>query len=216
MYRIAIVCLTASVGFSRFVSAQSCPAVVGTYTTPPAIHQMNEVSRSLTLNDDQMIRLNELLGNLQGSYREYYTAAGKLPDAERASRLDELNRKYTDEWMRGAKTVLNESQMTRYRQLHWQYSGFNSFSDPDMQKRLNLTDEQRKTLRDNRTWSDQQIREINRVGASDPERADKLHRDYQKAYQAKIDKFLTPEQLRTWRNVTGEHFEFPRTPTPSR
>ncbi len=182
----------------------------------PPLYGMDDVSRSMNLSPQQITQLNQLTDQTQAAYRDRYTQLNSLPEAERASRLQALNQQYQGDWMRGARTIFNENQLSRYQQLNYQYGGFGSLADPEVQKRLNLTEAQRNALRQNLEWSSQQLGNLNRLGVDDREKAAQAYRTYQEQHQQRFTQFLTPEQMRTWREMTGEPYSFPPTFTPGR
>ncbi len=189
--------------------AQAQPVQPGAATTYPVqLYRLNDVSKNLNLNEKQVEQLNKLTDQSQARYRQNFEKLGTLAGAERGPRVQELDRQYTTEWLKSAREVLDEKQMARYQQLSYQYGGFDTFNDPDVNKRLNLTEEQRRNLRDSITWNEQQRREIDRLGATDREKATKLYGDYQKEYQIRFNKYLTPEQIKAWLDLTGEPYTF--------
>jgi len=187
-------------------TAQARPNQTSYYPSP--IYQMNDVGRALNLTPEQTTRLNQLTEQTQARFRDQYDKLSTIEERDRAARLADLNRQYNTTWMQGSRNIFNDTQMNRYQQLQLQYGGFNSLSDPDVQRRLNLTDEQRNSLRQSIDWSNQQMAELNRQAASDRDRALQAYRDYQRQYQDRFGKFLTPEQLKTWQQMTGESFMF--------
>jgi hypothetical protein len=60
------------------------------------------------------------------------------------------------------------------------------------------------------------MREINRVGTTDATKATQMYRDYWKARQKRMNKFLTADQQKTWLEMTGEPDTFQPTFTPPR
>ena len=179
------------------------------------LYRMNGVGKSLNLTQDQINGLNKLTDQTQAQYRDSYSKLNTLNGADRAARAQELNQQYYGEWNQGCQNILNDNQRLRYQQLNYQYGGFNALTDPDVQKRLNLTPaqvkdfaeqrlEQRAVARDQPPGSDQ----------SDQGRANVQH--YWKQRQERFDKFLTPEQQKAWRNMTGEPYTFQSNVTPSR
>lgn len=175
---------------------------------PPAIYQRNDVSTSLNLNQQQIDNLNKLSEQTRAQYQESYNSLRTLNDSERFAREQELNRKYYGDWNMGARNVFNENQWNRYQQLNYQHDGFNAFYEPNIQKRLNLTADQKKTLDEQRIWSEQQLREINRSGAIDATKGAQMYRDYWKEREERFNKFLTPEQRTAWAEIIGERYEF--------
>lgn len=185
------------------------PAATNPY--PTALYQMPDVGKTLNLTPEQIANLNKLTEQTQTRYREDYAKLGALKEAERFNRMQELNRQYYTDWNKGAGSIFNDTQRTRYQQLYTQYGGFNTLYDPEVQKRLNLTADQQKALREQWDWSDQQMREINRVGATDATKGRQMYTDYWKARQERLDKYLTAEQQKAWRELTGDPYTF--TPT---
>jgi len=175
---------------------------------PATLHGMSDVGKALNLNQQQVNKLNELTTQTQNRYRDNYSGLGNLTPAERMAKSQELNRQYTADWMKGAQGIFNQDQIARYQQFHYQYGGFNSLANPDVQQRLNLTADQMKTLGGSIEWSNKRLQDIYQLSATDRNKADLEYRDYQQHYQAQLNKFLTPEQQRQWREMTGEPYKF--------
>jgi hypothetical protein len=160
------------------------------------------------VSDRQRERLDALTQRALADYQPRYKRLADVAEADRAARTAELNREYEIALLKGTRDILDEKQANRYQQLYYQYGGFNTLTDPDVQKRLNLTDAQRKSLRESIEWNDKQMQEINRTAGKDRERAAQLYRDYRRLYDERFSKTLTPEQLRTWQDMTGEPYTF--------
>ena len=191
---------------------QAAPATP--YPTP--LYRMNDVSGSLNLTQNQIGNLNKLTDQTQARYRDNYTKLGTLNETERAARLQELHRQYNTDWNKGAQDIFNDTQRSRYQQVNHQYGGFNTFYDPEVQKRLNLTADQMKGLGEQTEWSNQQMQDINRMGAMDATKGTQMYRDYWTQRQERFNKFLTQEQQKTWGVMTGEQYTFQPTFVPSR
>jgi hypothetical protein len=183
---------------------------------PSSVYRMDEVNKSLNLTADQVNRLNELTTQTQNQFRDDFTKLGTLADAERFNRQLELNRQYTTDWDKKARTIFNDTQWNRYQQLNNQYGGFNTLYDTDVQRRLNLTPDQIKNLRENADWSSQQLAEINRVGATDAAKGRQMFTDYWTARQERMNKYLTPDQQKAWQQLTGDPFTFRPVFNPTR
>src|SRR5262249_15139108 len=76
-------------------------------TFPTSLFQLNDVSRSINLTDRQANRLNTMTQQLQTKYRTQYDRLSSLPEPQRADRLLQLNREYTNAWFDGARSVLD-------------------------------------------------------------------------------------------------------------
>jgi hypothetical protein len=180
---------------------------------PPPLFRMPDVRKNLNLTPAQVEDLNKLTDATQGRFRPGYQKLENMTPTERAMRAIELNRQYQTAWDQAARDVFNQNQFQRYQQLRWQYGGFNSLADPDLQKRLNMTEDQLRKLNESMEWNRKQWDEMNRM--TDRERANRLYLDYQKQQNDRFNHFLNTEQLRTWREMTGEPYSFqlpPATP----
>jgi hypothetical protein len=189
------------------------PQVTVQFPTP--IYRMDNVSQNLKLNQEQITKLNELTTKMEGKYRTDFEKINTLPEKERAQRRNELYQRYNTEWMTDARNIFNDNQRTRYSQLYYQYDPYVAFSDAEVQRKLNLSDEQRTMLRSDLDWNNQQMQDIQRQFGTDKAAANKAYTTYIKERTNRLNKFLTPEQQRTWREMTGEPIEFQFTaPTP--
>jgi len=175
---------------------------------PSPLYQMNDVSKSLNITQDQLTKLNKLTEDTQARYRDDFSKLDSLKDADRFTRMQELNRQYYTDWNKGAQEIFNDTQRSRYQQYSYQYGGFNTLYDPEVQKRLNLTTDQVQNLRSHWDWSNQQIQDINRLGATDATKGTQAYRQYWTARQDRFNKFLTPDQQKAWRELTGEPYTF--------
>jgi len=190
------------------------PAETANY--PPSLYQMNGVSKSLNLSQDQITNLNKLTEQTQAQYRDNYNKLGTLDQNDRMARTRDLNRQYYGDWNKGATSIFNDTQMNRYQQLNYQYNGFNSFYDPAVQKQLGLTRDQLKSLNEHSNWSNQQLQEINGIGATDPTKGTQMYQDYWKQHQDRLGNYLTTDQQRNWQKMTGETYGFQPSFAPKR
>jgi hypothetical protein len=165
----------------------SSAAGAGYYLTPRS--RIPGIYKSVETSPDPLERLTTAGSNLQWRYRG---------DLEDLARLNAPVRVIRTIEVRGG--ILNTDQK---RQLPVQDDGFSSFNDPGVQKRLNLTPEQIRQLNEANAWSQQQWEEINNTGETDFEAGLRLYQNYQRDYQHRLNKILSPEQLKTWQGMTG-------------
>jgi len=170
---------------------------------------MDDVSRALTLNDRQLQQLNAMTQRLQQQYQSQYDRLGSVAERDRANRLMELNRDYTNAWLGAAKNVLNPTQLSRYQQLQLQYGGFASFNDPAIQRGLNLTNGQIQRLNGALLASNAQLQDITRLAQTDPVRARTAYANYVQDYENRLALILSAEQQQQFSQMTGEPFPFP-------
>ncbi|MDY3562246.1 hypothetical protein R5W23_003708 [Gemmata sp. JC673] len=209
-------------GFSLTSVLHAQPAQPGkapvapAYNYPAPLYRMPDVGKSLNLTPEQVTNLNKLTDATQARYRDDYAKLGTLNDAERFARTQELNQKYYADWNKGARDVFNDTQRSRYQQMNYQYGGFGTLYDPEVQRQLNLTAEQQRNLRAQYDWSNQQLGDIHRVGATDATKGAQMYRDYWTARQDRFNKYLTAEQQKTWNQMVGDPYSFRPNFTPQR
>jgi len=170
---------------------------------------MDNVSRSLNLTNLQTERLNRMTQQLQDHYRTELSSLGNLTPQERAARTQLMLQQYNNGWMTGARNVFNEQQQSRYRQLELQSGGFTAFTDAQVQRQLSLTNSQLQQLSAANQWNQQQLQNINRQAASDPNKGLVLYRDYQAQRQTRLNGVLTAQQQQLWQGMVGDPHNFP-------
>ncbi len=109
--------------------------------------------------------------------------------------------------MKAAGEFLKPEQITRLKQISYQQRGVGAFSDPEVQKKLNITDSQKTDLHaiteEMRTES-QTIFQENR---EDREALMKKMTELRKSSLAKAEAKLNDEQQKTWKEMLGSPFE---------
>jgi hypothetical protein len=168
------------------------------------------VRRQLKIDDTQYNMLNKTYGQYWTPYNQAVTTLpADLEDAERQRRIaaayGTFHKGYYDNT---AKVFADADSRNRYNQLNLQYQGYAAFNDPQVQTRLKLTDEQRRNF--NRYYTDwnKQMSTYATEYARDREAVGKQFGDYWTKTRAQINETLTPEQRRTWNEMTGEAYDF--------
>jgi len=166
------------------------------------------VRKQLGINEDQYNRLNKTWGQ---NWTKYNTEMGRLSDVPENQRYDRLNQSYqtfNKGFTTSANEVLTPEQQKRYNQLYLQYQGYNAFNDPTVQQKLNLTEDQKEKLRKHSTEMYTQQGEINSAARTDRQGASKRFDTLRQRDREWTNSFLTPQQQQSWRQMTGEPYEF--------
>lgn len=199
-----------SPAFAQVSTSTTSDTVSGTFArspwfTDPAVRQ------ELKLSDAQFDRLNESYTTSWQQYSDNLNKLGKdLNDEQRMERIRKLNDSFLDDYSRSVDSVVTDpAARQRYNQLHWQYRGYGAFNDAYVQKQLNLTPEQRAKVRQaERDW-DRQMDQWSRRYADNQ---DEILRQFNRSrpeFQEGLKSFLTVRQQNTWRDMTGQPYEFP-------
>ena len=182
------------------------PPTTSPFPTP--LFQQAEVARSLGLSDRQTADLSRVTQTLQTRFASDFQGITRLPAAEQVARRRELERQFQQDFLTGARDIFDARQLSRYQQLQFQFGGFSTLADPVVQRQLGLTNAQVRDLQASIDWSTGQLRDINSVSATDRERAVRQYGDFQRGFQDRFNRFLTPDQRRTWTTLVGDPFAF--------
>ena len=143
-------------------------------------------------------------------------AAQKAADEERAKKMDEF-RKEGEERAKNAdesiKTILKPEQLTRLSELRLQREGVRAWSREEVQKQLNLTDEQKakiKTLTEAQAQGGGDFRNFRDMSDEERAKAREEMEARREAFDKGMAEVLTPEQKETWAKLQGAKFEFPQ------
>jgi hypothetical protein len=170
-----------------------------------------DARQHLKLSDSQYEQLNKGYGQAYGNYQTGMNSLGKdLTDEQRTQKMSELQQGFNKNFSTSANGVFTDpTQQQRYNQLQIQYQGYNAFSNPTVQEKLNLTPEQRQKLgQQGQAWDKQ----MNTFGAgykSDPEGTTKKFNEMRTQNGESINSILTPDQRKSYQQMTGESYNFP-------
>ena len=169
------------------------------------------VRRQLKIDDDQYNTLNK-------AYVQYWTpynqvVVGVPADLDEQQRQQRIAAAYgtfhKDFNTASAKVFVDPDIRNRYNQLNLQYQGYAAFNDPTVQTRLRLTDEQRQNF--NRYYTDWN-KQMNTYADEYAKDRDGVNRQFSTSWKQQRDRInetLTPEQRKSWNEMTGESYDFP-------
>jgi hypothetical protein len=167
-----------------------------------------EVQRALKLTPEQLERLNTTVNKLRTRFEAQVGQLAGLGVRQRQARQQELVRAYARDLQDALGSILGKEQMARYRQLDLQSRGAGAFTDPEVQRRLRLSDEQVRRLTALNDTNEREARAIANAAASDPALAGRRHDTLSQNTRRSIEEILTGQQLRTWGEMVGEQFTF--------
>jgi len=166
------------------------------------IHLLRNISvqKELKLSEAQAQNLKELFSQNQESTREIWQ---KYPPQEASTHWQEL----TAELRKEALTVLTEAQRTRFWQIDFQNTrnfGYDSmtFQRTDVEKKLGLSDEQKKRLR--AIQADTQKK--NQTALNPPNQFQQKVAALRKEDREQVAALLTNEQKQQWDELVGKPF----------
>jgi hypothetical protein len=165
-----------------------------------------DVQKELKLTKEQTSKAEAVARTVR---EKYHGEFAKFEDLDAQSRLEktaEIVRNMTSETNKGLADVLKPEQMTRYRQIQLQQLGLMAFTEPDIQSKLKLSDEQVGRIRKISAESQSQRREFAQGGGNRGEMQKKAE-TRGKDSMDKILAVLSADQKQAWKEMTGEPFD---------
>jgi Spy/CpxP family protein refolding chaperone len=165
------------------------------------------VQKELKLDDTQVTKAKELADK----NREKMTAAREelqgLDQEERRTKMTELNKEMNDSTMKAIGEFFKPEQVTRLKEISYQTRGAMAFADPEIAKKLNITDAQKDEIKSINDESQTAMRELFQGLQDDREGTMKKIAEHRKETLSKIVAKLNDEQQKTWKEMIGAPFE---------
>jgi len=176
----------------------------GGFPGPGGMLMSPGVQKELKLTDDQVGKLKDSLGKVRDNHKDDFAKFREMSNEDRQKLMKTIG----DESQKAIAGVLNAKQMKRFKQLQWQVGGARALNDPEVQKALKLSDDQKKKLNTVFADSDKKMRELFQGG--NVEGAREKFQELRKQAQEKATGVLTADQKKSWKELKGEPFEFQR------
>jgi hypothetical protein len=170
------------------------------------------VQKELGLSEDQVKKVQTVTKEITDKHadeRAEIRQLGRGSDEAR-EKSQALNKKIADEMKEGLKGVLTTKQEKRLNQIALQARGIQAFNDPEVQKKLDLKDDQKEKLKTIAEDSQNEIREAfqgARAGGGDFQEAMKKITALRKEALDKATSVLDDTQKKTWQDMTGKPFQ---------
>jgi Spy/CpxP family protein refolding chaperone len=164
------------------------------------------VQEELKLDKDQVDKLTAAFEKFREDNKDDFAKLGRDSNASREER-EAAMKKIGEGSRKVAADVLKPEQMKRLKQIQVQQEGVRAFANPEVEKDLKLTDKQKDELKTIAEDLQKQQREIFQNAGGNREEARKKMTDLRKEKMDAALKVLTDEQKKTYKELTGAHFE---------
>jgi Spy/CpxP family protein refolding chaperone len=172
------------------------------------------VQQELKLDSQQVEKATKLAEEMGAKRREQFQSLQSLGEEERRAKMQEMTKTFAEENRKVLKELLKPEQYQRYEQIGLQQRGVTAFDDPDVQKKLNLTDDQKSKLKDMGESYRNDMREIFQSSQGNFQEAGAKVSALRKERMEKAAAVLTDDQRKAWKEMTGEPFEVKFEPRP--
>ncbi len=171
------------------------PSILGPLADPA-------LQKELKLSEEQISRLKDALGKVQDKYKDMFTKAQQMSPEEQQKQFKAWN----EDSQKAIAGVLDAKQMKRLKQIQWQSMGVAALQDPDLQKELKLSDDQKKKLGGIFTDAQKRMQELARNRETSQEKYQTVLRDA----ETKANGVLSDEQKKNYKELQGPPFEMAR------
>lgn len=158
-----------------------------------------DVKRELKLSEDQLAKLKTSLGKVMEKYRDTFTKSQRLSSEEQQKIFKSLN----EDSHKAIAGVLDDKQMKRFKQIQWQLSGIDALQDPELQKDLKLSDDQKKKLESVFNEASKKMQDMIQRQERSREKYEALAKDVDE----RANGVLTGEQKKSLKELMGPRFE---------
>jgi len=167
-----------------------------------------DVQQELKMTEEQITKAKEASQAVREKFKDTFTQLKDTPKEQIREKMQEIMKQVGEETNKALKGVLNADQAKRLKQLEMQSKGAEAFADPEVAKALNFSDEQKEKIKTLRDDASKEMREILQGAQGNFQEAITKMQALRKETQEKITATLTDAQKKSWKEMTGEPFEF--------
>jgi hypothetical protein len=179
----------------------------GGFGGPGALLQNKSVQQELKLTDDQITKVKEVTDEIRSKHQEDFTKLRDISDqTERREKGAELMKTVGEETNKALAGVLKPEQEKRLKQIRLQTEGTRAFQDPEVEKALKLSDEQKDSLKTIEADARKEMEGL-RGGQGNREENRKKFESLRQETKDKAAAVLNDTQKKEWKELTGEPFK---------
>jgi hypothetical protein len=159
------------------------------------------------MTPQQINQLNQVYETVRNKYKGDFDKLNNVPEKDRIARWQDYQRTIHTDFVKNMNNILSPTRVNRYRQLYYQQIGPAAFSDPEIQKKLNLSDAQIQQFRDLGEVNAKELRGIyeSKVPSQD---ADKRWQALMKQLNTDTGTILNENQRKQWAELLGQPYPF--------
>ena len=172
------------------------------------------VQKELKLDEQQVEKGKELAEKIREESQEKFQGLQDLGQEERRAKMQEITKEINESTIKAASAFLKPGQVTRLKQISYQQRGLQAFSDPEIAKKLNLTDAQKTEIQEINREIMESTRGLISQDSTPEERAEGMKKiaEARKEGLTKASAKLNDEQQKTWKEMLGAPFTIVQEP----
>jgi hypothetical protein len=214
-FRFVALAIGVTAWWSSAAPGQTIPARETHVNTPPLILNKG-VQKELKLTEDQCKQVEQIAKKVRAKMEKDLAQLEDLEGLEMRKKSKELRENYRKEFPKHLAEVLTPQQLARLKQISLQSVGIKAFVDPDVEKALDLTSDQKKQLKDLDEATHKGTFDVYlKFGQNTKEAREKIEA-LNKESVAKAVSLLTDKQKQAWKDLVKEPFEVKHEAIPVR
>jgi hypothetical protein len=173
--------------------------------------QNESVQKELKIETAEAEKLKAAVQKVYDAHKDDLAKVREITDqAERRQKNQELGKTISDETLKAVSDILTADQLKRFKQIQLQQSGVQAFTQPEVQTALKLTDEQKDAIKTITEDAAKQRRDLTQGGGGRGQGNAEKMVAIRKESLDRAQKLLTPDQKKTWKDLTGDAFTIVR------
>ncbi len=176
----------------------------GMFNNPLLLLQNPDVQKELNLSDEQKDKIKEVAQPVQEKMRSAFQGLRDVPQEERREKMQAAMKEVqaeSEKAMASLKDTLKPEQTKRLHQIMLQVRGPDAFSDPHVQEKLKLSDDQKNSIKTILDDTRKDIQEAFQGGGG----FQKVQ-EIRKEANEKLAGVLNDSQKKEWKEMTGKPF----------
>ena len=172
---------------------------------PAQLLAMPEVLTEIKATDDEKAAVTKITDK----YKDDIAAARTNMDRQK---MADLRKQENDDVVKAIPDIFKPDQLKRLNQLEIQAAGLQAFSKDDVATALKLTDDQKKSIKETSDDLQKDAQDLFQSAQGDRSKMAEIFTKVQGMRKDALDKVvngLTDDQKKTWKDLTGDKFDFP-------
>jgi hypothetical protein len=168
------------------------------------------VQKELKLDSDQVEKAKAAVQDVREKHQGDFAQLQDLSQEERREKMTAMNRTINEETMKALAGIFKPDQIKRLKQVELYNQGVTAFTDPHVQKALNLTSEQKEKIKTIASDAQEEMRGFRGQrgqGGGDFAEMQKKMAEFRKHTMEKVMAVLNNDQKDKWKEMVGTPFE---------
>jgi len=176
--------------------------------------QNESVQKELKFDKEETDKVKDAVQKVRDKHADDFAKLRDAPQEERRQKTQELNKMVSEETLKAVSGILSADQLKRLKQIELQQVGVQAFTRADVQKTLSLTDEQKEAIKTIDEEAAKKRQELFQQGGGRRQggggQGQSQMATLRKETMEKVQKLLTADQKKAWKDLTGDTFEIQR------